>query len=68
MAALGITSVILSAAGVLFPNQICTLLGATETFHQYAVDYMFWYSLFIIPSGLSLGLQNYCRNDGAPGW
>ena len=22
---------------------------------------------FIIPSGLSIGLQNYCRNDNAPG-
>ena len=32
-----------------------------------AVDYLFWYSIFIIPSGLSIGLQNYCRNDNAPG-
>ena len=31
------------------------------------VDYLFWYSIFIIPSGLSIGLQNYCRNDNAPG-
>lgn len=25
------------------------------------------YFIFIIPSGLSIGLQNYCRNDNAPG-
>ena len=31
------------------------------------MDYLFWYSIFIIPSGLSIGLQNYCRNDNAPG-
>ncbi len=31
------------------------------------MDYLFWSSIFIIPSGLSIGLQNYCRNDNAPG-
>lgn len=67
MILLGIVALILSAIGVFFADPICTLLGAGETFHQFSVDYLFWYSLFIIPSGLSMGLQNYCRNDGAPG-
>lgn len=67
MVMLGCAALILSACGVFFTDQICTLLGADETFHQLSVDYMFWYSAFIIPSGLSMGLQNYCRNDGAPG-
>lgn len=58
---------ILSLAGTLFTDSICSLLGAGEAFHQYAVDYLFWYSLFIIPAALSAGLQNYCRNDNAPG-
>lgn len=57
---------VLSLAGTLFTDRICSLLGAGETFHQYAADYLFWYSLFIIPSALSMGLQNYCRNDNAP--
>lgn len=57
----------LSLVGVCFTGTICTLLGANETFHQLAADYLFWYSLFIIPSGFSLGFQNFCRNDGAPG-
>lgn len=61
------TSTVLSLIGVFFADSICTILGAGETFHHLAVDYLFWYSLFIIPSSLSMGLQNYCRNDGAPG-
>lgn len=67
MLMLGCVAVILSASGVFFADPICTLLGADETFHQLSVDYLFWYSVFIIPSGFSMGLQNYCRNDGAPG-
>lgn len=60
-------SFMFTLAGTLFVERICALLGANETFHQLAVEYLFWYSLFIIPSALSIGLQNYCRNDDAPG-
>ena len=60
-------SAVFSLAGIFFADGICALLGANETFHHFAVDYLFWYSIFIIPSGLSTGLQNYCRNDNAPG-
>ena len=58
---------VFSVTGTFFADGICSLLGANETFHHLAVDYLFWYSIFIIPSGLSIGLQNYCRNDNAPG-
>lgn len=54
-------------AGVFFTDTICTMLGAGETFHSLAAEYLLWYSIFIIPSGLNMGLQSYCRNDGAPG-
>lgn len=30
---------VLSLAGTLFTDRICSLLGAGETFHQYAADY-----------------------------
>lgn len=60
-------SALLTAAGVFFTDAICSLLGANETFLRQAADYLFWYSLFIIPSGLSMCLQHFCRNDGAPG-
>lgn len=62
-----LASAILCAIGVFLTDPLCRLLGATETFHAYAVDYMFWWSLFIIPNGISMGLQAYCRNDNAPG-
>lgn len=60
-------AVVLTVIGVFFADIVCTLLGANETFHQLSVDYLFWYSIFIIPSGFSIGLQAYCRNDYAPG-
>lgn len=60
-------SSLISLTGVLFADEICSILGAGETYHQMASDYLFWYSVFIVPTSLSYGLQNYCRNDGAPG-
>lgn len=60
-------SVLITALGCFFTEPICRLSGAGDTHLQMAVDYLFIYSIFFIPSGLSLGLQSYCRNDGAPG-
>lgn len=59
-------AVLLSAAGIFFKAPICTLFGATDTFHEMSMEYLFWYSIFIIPSSFSSLLQNYCRNDGSP--
>jgi len=61
-----IVSSALGLIGMIFTKPICLLLGASETFLKLATDYLFWYSLFILPSGLSLFLQTYCRNDNAP--
>lgn len=60
-------AVVFSIAGVFFTDQVCTMLGAGETFHHLSVEYLFWYSVFIIPGALSMLLQNFCRNDNAPG-
>lgn len=59
-------AVILSFAGVFCTETLCRFLGANETFMELAKDYLFWYSVFIIPSGISMGLQAFCRNDNAP--
>ncbi len=59
-------AVLLSAAGIFLRGPLCTLFGATDTFHEMAAEYLFWYSIFIIPSGFSALLQTYCRNDGSP--
>ena len=45
----------------------CMLLGIGENLlHELVCDYLFWYSLFAVPSGLMTFLNNYCRNDGSP--
>lgn len=57
---------VLTIVGTVFSGQIATLLGANDTFHQMVSDYVFWYSLFLIPSGLYFCLSCFCRNDGNP--
>jgi len=64
---LTIVSAVLSFIGTFFADELATMLGAGETYHSLARDYLFWYSVFVVPSGLSMGLQSYCRNDGVPG-
>lgn len=62
----GIAAAVLCIAGTVFAGPICTLLGANGTFHQMAAEYLFWYAIFIIPSGLCTVLLGFCRNDGSP--
>ncbi len=39
---------VFSLAGIFFADGICSLLGANETFRHLAVDYLFWYSIFVV--------------------
>lgn len=64
---LSAASVVLCFVGTVLVEPLCTLLGAGESYHDYCVDYLFWYSAFVIPSSISMGLQSYCRNDSDPG-
>jgi putative MATE family efflux protein len=59
-------SILLAIAGVFFPGCLSKLMGADETYYDMVRDYIFWYSVFLIPSGLALVFQNFCRNDGSP--
>ena len=65
-AAIFAVSVVLTVVGVCFTRQLGYLLGANEAYIDYVTDYTFWYSVFIIPAGLSILLQFFGRNDGAP--
>lgn len=59
-------SVVLCALGTLCTDTLCRLMGANDTFFEMTREYLFWYSVFIIPSGMSTALQGFCRNDGSP--
>ncbi len=57
---------VLTAASAPFPSGIAKLLGTTETYLGYVSDYLFWYSIFILPSSLNTLFQAFCRTDGSP--
>lgn len=59
-------SIVLFIAGVCFAGPLARLLGANDTYFEMVTDYLFWYGIFIIPSGFGMLLQGFCRNDGAP--
>ena len=61
-----LVSAVLCVCGTCFTGPLCKLMGATDTYYEMSAEYLFYYSLFIIPSGLSTALQGYCRNDGSP--
>ncbi len=66
VSATAVVAVVLCLTGTLLTPVLCRLLGANEVFYQYVYDYVFWYSVFIIPSGLATAMQGFCRNDGSP--
>lgn len=53
--------------GCVFNKPICSLLGASENYVKLVQEYVFWWALFAVANSLSLNLQSFCRNDGAPG-
>lgn len=58
---------VFTLAGTIFSKQVVALLGANDTFLELGSDYLFWYTLFAIPAGLTVCFQGFCRNDGSPG-
>ena len=58
--------VILCLVGACLTDPVLKLLGADGVYHDLAREYLFWYSVFIIPAGLSVTMQGFCRNDGSP--
>ena len=66
MAATAVFALIFTVIGCCFTSPLATLLGAGETFHYMACDYLFWYCAFAIPSAFNIALMGFGRNDGAP--
>ena len=57
---------VISVIGMLMSEKIALLLGANETYLQMVADYIFWYSVFLLPSTLGPCLNTFARNDGNP--
>ena len=56
----------LFCAGVFFTDPLCRLMGSNGTYHAMMREYLFYYSLFFLPSALMTVLNGFARNDGAP--
>ena len=57
---------IIMLLGMVFTEPLCRILGADGIYVPLAKEYIFWWSLFAIPSALSVNFQSFCRNDGSP--
>jgi len=61
-----VISVLFTVLGTVFVKQVSLLMGANENFFDMVCDYIFWYSVFMIPCGLLINLNGAVRNDGDP--
>lgn len=58
-------SAIFMIIGTVFNEVLVTALGATGVYHDMVSEYIFWCSIFTIPSAMSIILQGFGRNDNA---
>lgn len=66
IAAVFVISALFSIAGTVFVKQMTVLMGANATFFDMVSDYIFWYAVFMIPCGMCMAFNGFCRNDGDP--
>ncbi len=57
---------ILTVVGLCFSENIAILLGANDTYIEMVSDYIFWYSVFLLPAGFYTCFAGFSRNDGRP--
>ena len=62
----GLVSLLFSLGGMLFTRPLLSLLGAVGVYEQLGYDYLFWYSVFIVPSGICYLLSGFTLNDAHP--
>lgn len=56
----------LTLIGTLFSGEIAVLLGANDIYVQMVSDYVFWFSVFLLPASLGPCMSIFARNDGNP--
>jgi putative MATE family efflux protein len=66
LSGVAVIAVLLCFVGVCFTGPLVRLLGAKDSYFNYAYDYLFWYAVFLIPAQLGMTIQGFCRNDGSP--
>jgi Na+-driven multidrug efflux pump len=66
LSAIAVISGIICFIGLRFTGRISSLLGANDVYFNYVYDYLFWYTLFLIPIQIDSVLMGFCRNDGSP--
>ncbi|MFW6676776.1 MATE family efflux transporter [Lacrimispora sp. AGF001] len=59
-------SAIFMIIGTVFNEVLVMALGAAGVYHDMVSEYIFWCSIFTIPSAMSITLQGFGRNDNAP--
>jgi putative MATE family efflux protein len=62
----GAVSVLLMLAGVLLPEAIARISGASPRLVAPTAEYIRFYSLFTLASGMAFTLNAFVRNDGNP--
>lgn len=61
-----IVSLFLSIIGITMTKPLCFLMGTKKEYLLMSSEYLFWYSLFLVPMGLSTNFQGFIRNDNSP--
>ena len=59
-------SVVMGLMAIILTNPLSMMMGANEEFITMAHDYLFWYGLFFLPTGLFIFLCGAVRNDAEP--
>lgn len=61
-----IVGIISTILGTVFVKDMAKLVGANDTFFDLTCEYLFWYSVFMLPCLLNTFFLGMCRNDGDP--
>ena len=59
-------SVVMGLMAIILTNPLSMMMGANEEFITMSHDYLFWYGLFFLPTGLFIFLCDAVRNDAEP--
>lgn len=58
--------VVATVIGMFFTEELARLLGADDGYLEPVCDYLYWYSVFLIPCGICSTFNGAARNDDAP--